>query len=178
MGFWNNQTFIILMIKIGMTLNEDQGQYNYHVMHSHAWGSYRAKLTMMTSRVSEESLARDRRARMHARTHVHTHTHTHTHTRTDSGSRRKLKCAKSWTDFPNKDTPKTEVEDRNLRNVIQFDFLHLFAMTAKLLRSAAKVSVAFALLPLCVRIGLPPASPPPPPPPPPPLANCFFFFVL
>ena len=26
-----------------MTLDEGQGQYNYHLMHSHVWGSHRAK---------------------------------------------------------------------------------------------------------------------------------------
>ena len=41
-------------------------------------------LMMMTSIVSEESLARDRR--MHARTHTHTHTHTDTHTHTHTHS--------------------------------------------------------------------------------------------
>ena len=31
------------MINICVTLNESQGQYNYNVMHSHVWGSHRAK---------------------------------------------------------------------------------------------------------------------------------------
>ena len=50
-----------------MTLNEGHGQYHHHVMHSHVCGSHSANLTMMTSTVFEESLARD----------------THTQTRTD-----------------------------------------------------------------------------------------------
>ena len=31
------------MIKICVTLNESQGQYNEHVMHSHVWGIHHAK---------------------------------------------------------------------------------------------------------------------------------------
>ena len=38
---------------------------------------------MMTSIVSEESLARDTHTYGHARRHTHTHTHTHTDTHTD-----------------------------------------------------------------------------------------------
>ena len=42
-SFWNNQTFIISMIQICVTLIEGQGQYNEHMMHVHVWGSHRAK---------------------------------------------------------------------------------------------------------------------------------------
>ena len=31
------------MVKICVTLNEGQGHYNEHMMHSHVWGSYHAK---------------------------------------------------------------------------------------------------------------------------------------
>ena len=35
--------FIILVIKKSVTLNEGQGQYDYRVVHSHVWGSHRAR---------------------------------------------------------------------------------------------------------------------------------------
>ena len=65
-SLWNNETFIIFMNKICVTLNEGQGQHNEHMMHSHAWGSRCAKLDDDNFQwiVSEESPARDR----------HTHT--------------------------------------------------------------------------------------------------------
>ena len=37
--FFFNRTFIIFMIKICVTLNEGQGQYNSVVMHFHIWGN-------------------------------------------------------------------------------------------------------------------------------------------
>ena len=48
----------MFMIKIRVNLNEGQGQYNWHIIRSHFWGSLRTKFDdeMMTSTVSEESL--------------------------------------------------------------------------------------------------------------------------
>ena len=73
------------MIKIYVTVNEGQGQYNSHVMHAHIWGSNLVKFDVDVFN-SFWGIACDGR----------THTHTHTHTRTRASSCT-LKFVKSLT---------------------------------------------------------------------------------
>ena len=56
------------MIKICVTLNEGQGQYNEHVTHSHLWGIHHVKFDKDFDGFQGIACKGD--------THTHTHTHT------------------------------------------------------------------------------------------------------
>ena len=59
------------MIKICVTLNEDQGQYNEHMMHYHVSGSHHAKF-------DDDDFNRFRGIAREGQTHMHTDTHINT----------------------------------------------------------------------------------------------------
>ena len=86
-SFWNNWTFIIFTVKICMTLNEGQGQYSWHVMHSHVWGSHCDKL-------DGNDFNSFRGIGCEGQTHTNRQPHTHT-------LRSTLKFANIAYDFPN-----------------------------------------------------------------------------
>ena len=88
-SFWNTQT-LIFMIMICVTLNEGQVQYNWHVMHSHVWGSHRAEFDDDDFN-SFRGIACDGHAHTHTHTHTHMHTHMHAHTHTQTQSQFFLK---------------------------------------------------------------------------------------
>ena len=73
------------MIKVCVTLNESQGQYTRHIMHSHAWGRHRSTF-VDDGFDSFRGIACEE----------------HTHTHTDSGSVVYVKVVKVAYDYENK----------------------------------------------------------------------------